>query len=35
MFPQHCRQWVSPFVLKGMNDGTEARLPKGSGASSR
>ena len=35
MFPQHCRQCVSPFVLEGMNDGTDARLPEGPGASSR
>ena len=30
MFPQHCWRCVSPFVLKGMNHSTEARLRDGS-----
>ena len=34
-FPRNCRQCAFPSGTKSMNQGTEARLPDGSGASPR
>ena len=35
MFSPNCRQCVFPADAEGMNQGTDARLPDGSGTNSR
>ena len=35
ILPRNCRPCVPPSVVEGMNHGTDARIPHGSGASSR
>ena len=35
MFPGNCQQCIFPPDAEGMNQGTDARLPDGSGANSR